>query len=183
MFMKLGIFGIRSMKFKRAFQSAFACAAVLFLAGCQELGPASATKLPAIGPVSGTPFRPKARSVPGQLIVYTETFASDQGHIRTEPHREYRILDESGTFVRRVLNHTLLSDENPEIVELPPGKYRVVGRGAGLGIAEVPVLIAPSEVTEVYLDAAGMKHPPKRDDSTWIRLPDGRVVGRKAIGY
>jgi hypothetical protein len=77
----------------------------------------------------------------------------------------------------------LLSDENPEIVNLPPGKYRVIGRGAGLGVVEVPVLIVPSEITEVYLDAAGMKRPGKRDDTAWVRLPDGRVVGRRAIGY
>ena len=157
--------------------------AVLVLAGCSNLYSRRDTRLPAIGPASGSPYHPKARAVPGELVVYTDTVASDQGRIRSLPHREYTIRDEHGDFVRRVINHTLSSDENPEMVSLPPGKYRVTGPGAGLGVVEVPVLIAPNEVTEVYLDAAGMKPTLQPKSDIWVRLPDRRVVGRRAVGY
>ena len=157
--------------------------AALVVVGCSSFNGRPDTRLPAIGPASGSPYHPKARAVPGELIVYTDTVASDQGRIRTVPHREYTIRDEQGGFVRRVLNHTLSSDENPEMVSLPPGKYRVTGPGAGLGVVEVPVLITPNEVTEVYIDAVGMKPQFQPKGDIWVRLPDRRVVGRRAVGY
>jgi len=155
----------------------------LAVLGCASVDRGPDLRLPPIGPASGNPFRPKARAIPGELIVYTDTIASDQGRIRTEPHREYTIRTEQGEFVKRVMNHTLSNDENPDQVRLPPGKYRVTGPGTGLGIVEVPIVIIPGEVTEVYLDGRGMKPPVQPSSDIWVRLPDRRVVGRRAVGY
>jgi hypothetical protein len=171
-------------KENRVHRQAAALTLLALLTGCQTNDSASTTLLPAIGPISGASLQPATRGAQGKLVVFTDTFASDSGQIRTLPHRPYIIEDESGKFLRRIENHTSLADETPEAVGLPAGKYRVVGRGTGLGVVEVPVLIVPGDVTMVSLEFPGLSAPQWVDSTNgWVRLANGRVIGKAAVGY
>ncbi len=168
---------------KRAGYSVGLGCALAVLAGCQNLGSQSVTRLDPVGPRSGAALSPAPANARGWLIVYSDTFASDSGQIRTLPHREYTIQDASGKFVERVANHTSLADKTPERVALSPGRYRVIARGSGVGVVETPVLIVPGDVTEVNLDYPGMSSTELGNTNDVVRLADGRIVGRRAAGY
>jgi hypothetical protein len=108
----------------------------------------------------------------GDLQVFTETEMQPVGDSTYYyPHTDYDILNDANQRLQNVPNHIGPMDQNPTLVTLPAGKYRVRYRGV-----TVPVGIAPGRTTVVHLD--GDWHPPVNASSSQIvRLPNGEAVG------
>jgi len=108
----------------------------------------------------------------GDLKVFTETEMQQVGDSTYYfPHTDYDILSEANQKLQNVPNHLGPMDQNPTLVTLPAGKYRVRYRGV-----TVPVSIAAGRTTVVHLD--GDWHPPtnvSRDQVVY--LPNGEAVG------
>jgi hypothetical protein len=67
------------------------------------------------------------------------------------PHLSYFIESENGWPVRCVANHHTRTDEIPQLVELPAGRYTLVAEADGLGKVNVPLQIDNGTLTKVVL--------------------------------
>ncbi|NNC94825.1 MAG: hypothetical protein HKN92_04635 [Chitinophagales bacterium] len=61
----------------------------------------------------------------GDLIVYTRTYAVEEGGAYFYPHEPYEIYNDKNELIQRVENHLEATDENPSKLSLPPGKYLI----------------------------------------------------------
>ena len=86
----------------------------------------------------------------GSLKVFTKTSYDVTGEDSYYPHTPYTIYAEDGKKVKRIENHSSREDNDPETVELPPGKYVVVPQ-EGSKKDMVGVVIADQKLTEVHL--------------------------------
>jgi hypothetical protein len=106
----------------------------------------------------------------GYLKVFSSTQESQWGegsyyYLRTS----YRIFDSNGKAVKMVENHSGSTDEDPQKVELAPGRYVVWAQSDRKGLVKVAVSIKPGQLAAVHLEkdndnykefvtpAAGMK--------------------------
>jgi hypothetical protein len=122
-------------------------ATVLF-AGAACLHAEPLTVLPTVGPNSG-PKQP----VSGYLVVYTDTEnPTNVGDIVYYPHTGYKIYDSHGALYRSVRNHMSERDERPARVNLPPGRYTVVGKSERQDEVAVPVIVNALRTTVVNLE-------------------------------
>ena len=88
----------------------------------------------------------------GSLVVYTEreevgTWTEDRYH----PYSPYTVYSEDGKKVKYVDNRTSDQDENPERIQLPPGKYIVVPKTHLTKQEIVGAIIQDGKLTEVQL--------------------------------
>jgi hypothetical protein len=67
------------------------------------------------------------------------------------PHLSYFIESEKGWPVRCVANHRTRTDETPEVVQLPAGRYILVAEADALGKVKVPLEITNATMTKVVL--------------------------------
>lgn len=150
-------------------------------AGATTLGCASMTPLalPAVGP---SDVRVKTDPpTDGILVVYSDT-VTEAKH-RTPPvyaHSGYVVRKNRGQLIARVDNNASEVEAEPEKLPLPPGLYEVQARATNVGTVIVPVVIAPGQRTDVFLDARGMPQKDAAGLSDPVRLADGRVVGPRA---
>ena len=86
----------------------------------------------------------------GYLRVFTPTSYNTSSEDSYYPHTPYTIYSEDGKQVERIDNHSSREDNDPETVELPPGKY-VVAPQEGSKKDVVGVVIADQKLTEVHL--------------------------------
>ncbi len=145
--------------------------------------------LPAVGP-SG-PAQPAATAASaadsgapetGTLVVYSDTLTTSKHRSPpVYPHSGYVVRKPRGTLVVRVDNNASDVEAEPEKVPLAPGLYEVQARAAKVGTVLVPVMIAPGQQTEVYLDAQGMPAAQARALTDPVTLADGRVVGARVV--
>jgi len=147
-------------------------------------GPGCATERPQlvldpIGPISGgrLDFVGLAK---GFLQVHSVTYPVDSGGIIYQPHTSYSVYSMEGKRLWGVINHVGQDDNRPMTIEIPPGFYFVYAISDRFGQVKVPVFIVASKTTVVYLEGAGMPHPGSIPESQLVRLPDGRVAGRRA---
>src|SRR5580704_8224476 len=104
--------------------------------------------LPTVGPNSGP-----RDSIAGFLVVYTDTESPiNTGDIQYYPHTSYKIYDSHGAFIRSVPNHMSERDESPSRVDLPPGRYTVVGKSETQGEVAVLVVVSALRTTVVNLE-------------------------------
>ena len=84
----------------------------------------------------------------GYLRVFTPTSygSSEDAYY---PHTPYTVYTEDGKKVKRVENHSSREDNDPETVELAPGKYVVVPQ-EGSKKDVVGVVIVDQKLTEVH---------------------------------
>jgi len=153
-----------------------ACATTLTVAGCASTTP---VMLPAVGP-SAARVETKTPT-DGVLVVYSDT-VTEAKH-RTPPvyaHSGYVVRKNRGQLVARVDNNASEVEAEPEKLPLPPGLYEVQARATNVGTVIVPVVIAPGQRTDVFLDARGMPQKDAAGLSDPVRLADGRVVGPRA---
>ncbi len=165
------------MAFK-PFATGIALALSGLLLGCAHRPP---LVLHTVGPTSGG--RPRLLSGSEGLIqVYSATEARDIGKSMYYTHTPYLVYTADGKKVKAVQNHVGDMDQKPMSVSLPAGRYLVYAIASGYGRVPVPVLISSSRLTVVYLERDGMPEMEKKaiPDSEWVRLPDGRVIGRLA---
>jgi hypothetical protein len=108
------------------------------------------------------PIGPEAlKAASGYLQVYTATdeFQDGDNTVRY-PHTDYFINWPNGSRYKFVANHITRSDKMPEAVELPPGKYIVVGE-EGLGArVHVPVIVKAGRTTVVDLESGYREKAP-----------------------
>jgi len=120
------------------------------------------TVLDPLGPVPGGKsvlferqvFTSIASSCPpgqGSLLVVTPTGLAYAGSTMYFPHLSYFIESENGWPVRCVANHRSRTDETPEAVRLPAGRYTLVAEADSLGKVKVPLEISSGTMTKVVL--------------------------------
>jgi hypothetical protein len=143
--------------------------------------------LPAVGPIAEAATKPPASddadaATKGTLVVYSETLpVAKHRNPPVYAHTGYVLRRASGKIVSQVDNMTSEAEPEPDQVSLDPGLYEIQARAAKIGTVVMPVVIAPGRRTEVFLDATGM---PSSEASTLkdpVKLPDGRVVGARAV--
>ena len=152
------------------------CASLLLLAGCASTTP---LMLPAVGPsavrVDTNP------PTDGILVVYSDTVT--EARHRTPPvyaHSGYVVRTNKGKLVARVDNNVSEVEAEPEKLSLAPGLYEVQARATNVGTVIVPVVVAPGQRTDVFLDARGMPEKAAAGLTDPVKLADGRVVGPRA---
>src|ERR1051325_4606775 len=158
----------------------FRLAACALFSGC-----ASEERDVALDPVGPLPV-PAARGIAnGSLVVFS---AYDvHGHFsstdtRRRRHTDYKILSEDGKHLQTVHNDSGTLLEGPIPVSLPPGAYRIVARANGYGVVTLPVVLEANRVTEVHLEGGGSwGNRTTLKETEPVRLPDGRVVGWRAV--
>jgi len=125
---------------------------LLLLLACFFLqGHATASvTLPTVGPVE--PGQNEKVSV-GYLTVFSSTEETQGGDgPYYYAHTGYFIYDAAGKAVKWVANHDSNTDEAPQQVELPPGKYTIWAQSAKDGYVKVPVVIKLARTTAVHLE-------------------------------
>lgn len=144
------------------------------LAGCAR-GPALV--LDPVGPTAGGRMSFSGRSV-GYLEVYTATQTHYDGGIIYHSYTPYSVYSTNGARVKGVTNRVGPDDQRPMTVPLEAGSYRVHAQAEGYGMIEIPIRIVSSRLTEVHLERPGMPQLGDIPEAEWVRLPDGRPVGR-----
>ena len=152
-------------------------------AGCALLVACSTSHeslvLAPVGPSSGG--REGLFGGEGYLRVHTATETRDSGGITFYPHTSYVVYNSEGRRVIGVQNHVGLQDQKPMTVPLPQGRYVVYAQAEGYGRVTVPIAIAASRTTVVFLEGKGLPEASELPEAEVVRLPDGRPVGRRAM--
>jgi hypothetical protein len=154
-------------------------AAGVLLSGCAS--GRSGMILGAVGPVPDCPATVNPTN--GALVVYSAYEVNADFNSRDPYHPEYSDYEIyiGGKLLRRVHNDsgTLLQD--PALVELPAGQYRVVARANGYGEVTIPVFIRVRQSTVLHLEGGGSRpNPAVFNPTNAVYLPDGQVVGWRA---
>ncbi len=132
---------------------------------------------------------PPASAVPslspkGALAVYS---AFDHGTPGDPPyasphHSGYRLLSAEGSRLKYIYNRTSSFSEDPEIVPLSPGTYKIVATASAFGTVIAPVLIEAGKTTSVHLDRSELPGRPHGPAFEFVSLPNGRIIGWRAKG-
>ncbi len=85
----------------------------------------------------------------GSLVVFTPTYAVEDGGTFYYPHLPYEIYTVERKLVRRVSNRLSLNDETPTRVQLPPGSYIIRTRNRQGEDHEVYVVVEAGKLTRV----------------------------------
>jgi len=147
--------------------------ATIFLSAC-----VSTCQMTALQPVGPAPFERARNSPEGTLLVYS---AFDQGSTSDPdayPHDfGYRIYFEDGNQLKYVNNWVATFSEEPAIVSLAPGRYKVVATAVRVGTVRVPVVVEAGKTTALHLD--GNEFPKGRHtaSSDLVHLSNGFAVG------
>jgi hypothetical protein len=159
----------------------------LIFAGALLSGCATGENKPALDTVGPSPNQPSATSsTNGTLVVYSayEVNADFAARDRRSPiYSDYNILAADGKLLKKVHNNSGTILQCPVAVELSPGKYHVVAHANGYaGYLAVPVVIASLQTTILHLEGDGF-WPDKAafNQTNAVRLPDGRIIGWKAV--
>ena len=164
------------------FLPALAGLGLTLLQGCAQPDPAKYLTTDMVGPMSGAPASPPTATATGALQVRTrQTWLNDGGIVysRNTPYTIYRL---DGQRVKGIVNHVGPDDSQAMVVPLPPGTYRVYAESDGYGIVNVPLLVVAAQITEVDLRYRGLVDAEVLTANDQVRLPDGRVIGRRAVG-
>jgi hypothetical protein len=149
-------------------------AAVVF-GGCSTPVPPSA--IATVGPAAeyGGP-----QAGQGRLVVFSAYEVSWVGDPDFVHHTRYAICDADGKLIRRVVNFYSDFDPSPVTAIVPAGHYIIKARAAKYGMISIPVVIAASLTTALYLD--GVPHDETRglDPKKSVTLPKGEIVGWRA---
>ncbi|HEY3756528.1 MAG TPA: hypothetical protein VGL42_10305 [Opitutaceae bacterium] len=105
------------------------------------------------------PVGPAAESTPqpgdGTLVVFSAYISTEFGSNTPSYrryHSAYRIFGPDGSVLKSVSNQSGPTSEEPSVVPLAPGKYRVEAMANGYGWVTVPVVIEAGRPTIVKLD-------------------------------
>jgi len=120
----------------------------------------------------------------GTLVVYS-AYKRNADFNSRDPYRQeysdYKILTADGQLFRKVHNNSGSISEDALTVELAPGNYRVVARSNGYGYVTVPVVIKAKQNTVLRLDGSPWPDETASDPANAVRLPDGHIIGWKAV--
>jgi hypothetical protein len=134
--------------------------------------------IPPLPPVGPETTARAFRGNEGSLQVFTATTTAEVDfEAYFHPHTGYRIEDAAGNTVQFVPNHPSEMSEQPDVVTLAPGTYRVVAESTWCGLVTVPVVIEQGRATTVHLDGSGRGGS---NDPAFVHLPNGETVGWRA---
>ena len=153
-----------------------ALAVSVALAACAAPAPVA---LP--GARDSKPIAPAASTAPsGNLLVYSATYASTVEQSEYPIHTNYTVSTTADRLIEHVTNRSGPFYAYPARVTLPAGEYHIRAQYDRGGFVIVPVGIVPGKTT--ILD---LSHEPLTPQAYATRepilLPDGRVVGWRAI--
>lgn len=151
-------------------------ALLVALCGCATSRPLT---LDPIGPASGARHG-GAGSGNGYLRVYSATESNNDGGIPYELHTPYAVRTTAGQRVKGVMNHVGGNDQRPMTVPLPEGEYLIYAQSARFGQVKVPVTVVDGQLTSVHLSGGDLPEAAGLPEADLVRLPDGRVAGRRA---
>ncbi len=116
----------------------------------------------------------------GILKIYTPT--EELGNEGPVCFTGYRIYSSDGSLFKNVRTNGRISiaSEEPTAVMLPEGTYLVEARAEKFPVVKVPVVIEDGRLTVVHLQWQSSRSLPRSDESHWVKLPDGQVVGWRA---
>src|SRR5207249_1321638 len=133
------------------------------------------TLLPPVGPA---PFEQARNSPEGALVVHSAFNPGSTTDQDAYPHHSgYRIYFEDGKHLKSVNNWVATFSEEPAVVGLAPGRYKVVARATRFGTVTVPVVIEAGKTTAVHLDESQLPKRKDRASSDFVHLPNGFAVG------
>jgi hypothetical protein len=115
------------------------------------LGPVPGGKSTLFYPQLSTSIAPGCPPGQGSLLVLTPSGLSYVGSSMYFPHLSYFIESANGWPLRCVADHERRTDEIPQVVQLPVGRYTLVAEADGLGKVKVPLEIASGRLTRVVL--------------------------------
>lgn len=95
---------------------------------------------------------PFSESPPGFLKVYSATDAFNDGDTPYYAHSSYVIYTAGRSFYKNVENHITRSDEIPETVVLPAGRYFIEARSEAEGSVQIPIAVRPNRTTVINLE-------------------------------
>jgi hypothetical protein len=153
-------------------------AAVLgLIAGCVT-DPARVS-VPAVGPLAGTP---PGNLSPGKgtLVLFTQAEPYNDGKAPSTLKALGSIYTPSGKLVERFPNVPITPESPAREFNLPAGEYLVSVPTPGYGQVTVPVVIVAGQQTPLHLTRLGMRNNDALPEIDLSRLPDGRIVGRRA---
>ncbi|MGA2656398.1 MAG: hypothetical protein ABSH34_02660 [Verrucomicrobiota bacterium] len=170
-------------------------AVVIWLAGC-----ASAPKVVVQEPVGPCHGAPSEATKDGALQVYSARAKADvdlsmeewrwnndfgkNQFLYAPSHTGFTLSLEGGKVLQHVSNARSLNDENPALVELPPGSYTVEAEAEEPGgramTVVVPLVVRPGQTTAVHLEPGWKPSGELPDPNRLVRLADGRIIGCRA---
>ena len=123
---------------------------------------------------------PAAAHTPaGHLNVYSATYAPTLEQGEYPAHTDYTIAAPDGEVIQHVKNATGSYGSRPALVSLSPGQYHVRAQYARGGFVVVTAVIEPGKTT--VLDLNDEPLPEGSRGVKEVRLPDGKVVGWRAM--
>jgi hypothetical protein len=131
-------------------------------------------------PVGPAPLSKDEATPKGYLKVFSAAEDHNDGDVHYYPHTAYKIYDQDGKLYKRVANAIGIHDEDPSLVRLPVGTYTVEADAEWSGMVKVPVVIEPGRLTSVNLEYDWKRTKSPGNDSDWVRLPNGQIVGYRA---
>jgi len=117
---------------------------------------------------------------PGELEVFSALEVINAVDSDHPTHTNYTIDDQGGKTLRRVDNRTGSFYQDPVVVSLPAGAYKVEARATNTGEVIVPVVIEAGKCTVIYLDGSNPPQSKAQPGDQWVRLPGGQIIGEKA---
>ena len=94
----------------------------------------------------------RTESAQGYLKVYSATDEYNDGGLAYYSHSSYAIYTTDGKLFKSVENHVSPTDESPELVALPVGRYLVIARSEDHGDVSIRVAIKAGWLTVLDLD-------------------------------
>jgi hypothetical protein len=147
------------------------------LAGCATSDHSQVVVSQAVGPDLARP-RIDLGQGKGRLVVYTAREVNDPVSYFPTPS-SYSIYTDDGRLLQRVDNRAGSLYQDPSLVSLPAGRYKVKGRATNDGEVLVPVVIEENKTTLVDLEGVTFPQHKPTGAGQWIRLPNGQVIGQR----
>jgi hypothetical protein len=94
----------------------------------------------------------RTESAQGYLKVYSATDEYNDGGLAYYSHSSYAIYTTDGKLFKSVENHVSPTDESPDLVALPAGRYLVIARSEDHGDVGIHVSIKAGRLTVLDLD-------------------------------
>jgi hypothetical protein len=94
----------------------------------------------------------RTESAHGYLKVYSATDEYNDGDLAYYSHSSYAIYTTDGKLFKSVENHVSPTDESPDLVALPAGRYLVIARPEDHGDVGIRVSIKAGRLTVLNLD-------------------------------
>ena len=94
----------------------------------------------------------RTESAQGYLKVYSATDEYNDGDLAYYSHSSYAIYTTDGKLFKSVENHVSPTDESPDLVALPAGRYLVIARSEDHGDVGIRVSIKAGQLTVLDLD-------------------------------